>query len=80
MDNQVDRAACAQAVLFVAALAWVGDRGCAWPFVMVQTWIWMTALVYLVARTKWRLDRWRLRREQEQEAAIQAQQDEEWQR
>ncbi|KAF5835847.1 hypothetical protein DUNSADRAFT_6834 [Dunaliella salina] len=46
----------------------------------LQVWIWATIALYLVARTKWRLDKWQLRREQEQEAALQTQQDQEWQR
>jgi len=46
----------------------------------LQVWIWATVAVYLVARTKWRLDKWQLRREQEQEATLQARQDQEWQR
>jgi len=34
--------------------------------------------MYVLARTKWRMDRWVTRREKEREAAVQEQQDQEW--
>jgi hypothetical protein len=43
-------------------------------------WLWLVALAYLAARTKWRMDRDAKQRILEQEAALQAQQDDEWQR
>ncbi len=53
---------------------------CAAPPPHSQYWLWATAAAYLVARTRWRMEREERRRAEEEEEAAERGQQEEWQR
>lgn len=45
---------------------------------MPQVWVWMTVVAYFVWRTKWRVERRRAEREEEEEAGADARSQREW--